>query len=161
MEELVSRSRVIISVLPPSEALKLVQEVIQIWSFVSTNSSGNGAGHESRNPPIFIDANAISPSTTLQIATLFSSSPLSTPIPFLDGSIIGGPSSPTYDPKIYLSCSTENQWALTEVMQMLGGGKGLKLVELEGAGIGGASALKMSYAGLTKGSTGLAVDGAL
>lgn len=61
--------------------------------------------------------------------------------PFVDGAIIGAPSSP----KFYMSGA---QAAQTDVLNRLG------LVVLLGP-VGAASALKMSYAGITKGLTAL------
>lgn len=130
MEELVARSRIIISVLPPSEAVALAQTIVEVYQ----------KGNRGDTRPIYIDANAISPSTVYKVADIIQGAGLH----FVDGSIIGGPASDSYDPKIYLSASKEDEGALEEVVDMLGSGRGLKLAVLHGGGIGAASALKVS-----------------
>ncbi|WVQ82181.1 hypothetical protein IAT38_004309 [Cryptococcus sp. DSM 104549] len=144
MEELVQRSDVILSVLPPSAALGVAQEVAGLIL---------GAGARG---PIFIDANAISPTTAFRLSSTF---PPSTP--FIDGSIIGFPAplDLSSEPKLYLSAEPKWEGVMQEVVDALGGGgkgKGLDVRGMKGAGVGGASALKMCYGGINKGATGLA-----
>ncbi|KAG8985454.1 hypothetical protein FRB93_005840 [Tulasnella sp. JGI-2019a] len=138
MEDLVVKSRVIISVLPPSSAETLAQEIKAIYDALDPGQ---------REPPIYIDANAISPSTAFRISKLLASSS----IPFIDGSIIGGPPRDGYDPRLYLSAEAQYDSAVVgEVVEMLGGGgkhkngRGLEFIVLKDAGVGAASALKAS-----------------
>jgi 3-hydroxyisobutyrate dehydrogenase-like beta-hydroxyacid dehydrogenase len=94
--------------------------------------------------PIYVDCNAVSPPTVLRIARTIEE----TGATFVDGGIIGGPPSPgSKGTKLYLS-----------------GPAAARVVELEKYGleprvqagpIGAASAMKMSYAGITKGFTAL------
>jgi 3-hydroxyisobutyrate dehydrogenase-like beta-hydroxyacid dehydrogenase len=145
LPELVARSDVIFSILPPSLALSLAEEII------------SALPHRSKDIPplVYIDANATSPETVSRIADLF----LPHGIPFLDGCVIGGPAREGYDPKIYLSCSSSYLGHIQEIADVLSGGgdgKGLKIEILEDAEHGAASALKMCYGGITKGTTGLA-----
>ena len=73
---------------------------------------------------------------------------------FVDGGIIGGPpAGEAKGPTIYLSGQSAAAAALLAA-------HGLVVKQLEG-GIGAASALKMSYAGITKGITALAACMAL
>ena len=145
MDELVSRSDVIVSILPPSAAKTLASEVTSIYKTVKRST-----------PPVFLDANAINPGTVSEIAAILKPSGM----PFVDGCVIGGPAREGYDPKIYLSAAQEWEGDMRAAFVALGGeetGKGLKMEMLEGAGEGAASALKMCYGGINKGQTGLAM----
>ncbi|ODN79709.1 hypothetical protein L202_03633 [Cryptococcus amylolentus CBS 6039] len=142
MEQAVQEADVILSVLPPSEAVKLAKEV---------------AGHLGEKKPVYIEANAVSPETVAHISSIFQPHN----IPFLDGSIIGFPATNNLSsiPKLYLSSKPEWGDKLREVADVLSGGgvgKGLRVKVMEDAGEGGASALKMCYGGINKGATGLA-----
>ncbi|KMY85919.1 3-hydroxyisobutyrate dehydrogenase and related beta-hydroxyacid dehydrogenase [Candidatus Paraburkholderia calva] len=89
--------------------------------------------------PMYVDCNAISPETAAAIARVIEP----TGAPFVDGGIIGAPSSL----KFYMSGADAGRTlALNQ--------RGLVVRVLEGpVGAGAASALKMSYAGITKGLT--------
>jgi L-threonate 2-dehydrogenase len=96
--------------------------------------------------PTFVECNAIAPQTVRRIEEILSETGCS----FVDAGIIGGP-PPTVDltkgPRFYASGRSAPVFAsLTQY--------GLDIVVLE-APIGAASALKLSYAGLTKGFTAL------
>ncbi len=67
---------------------------------------------------------------------------------FVDGGIIGGPPRPNYSPTIYASGPTAGQTAVLRDW-------GIDWRVIDGP-IGAASALKMSYAGITKGTTAIA-----
>lgn len=99
----------------------------------------------------FADCNAVSPETAKKIAVLFAGSGIG----FVDAGIIGGPPRDGYDPVFYASAELED----AELLESFAGLSkwGLKVSPLtgEGVGVGDASALKMSYAGITKGLTGL------
>ncbi|ORY32592.1 hypothetical protein BCR39DRAFT_523044 [Naematelia encephala] len=143
LSELVSRSDIILSILPPSSATDLAKEII---SHLPSNRS---------KPLIYADLNAVSPGTTSKISALL----LEHDIVFLDGSVLGLPATETFDPKIYLSCRAEFESSLNEVADVLSGGspgKGLAIHTMPGAGEGAASALKMCYGGINKGYVGLA-----
>ena len=80
-------------------------------------------------------------------------------IPFLDGCVIGLPAKDGFDPKVYLSCAPEFEGIMKDVAGVLDGGgekKGLRIEVMENAGEGAASALKMCYGGIGKGTIGLA-----
>jgi 3-hydroxyisobutyrate dehydrogenase-like beta-hydroxyacid dehydrogenase len=95
--------------------------------------------------PVYIDFNAIAPDTAMRIGVVLAA----TGCRYLDGGIIGGPPKGNAPgPKFYISgAGAEESKRLAAL--------GLRVEVLDGP-IGAASALKMSYAGFTKGITGLA-----
>ncbi|CAD6571335.1 MAG: hypothetical protein CYPHOPRED_004395 [Cyphobasidiales sp. Tagirdzhanova-0007] len=130
-------SRIILSVLPPSESIALARKVVE------------AAPTTAEVKPIYCDLNAVSPETAHTVAEIVKNH-----FRFVDGCIIGGPPSSSYNPTIYLSGNVQD--ALEEVLSLLGHDiLLLKLRALKG-GDGAASALKLSYAGMTKGFTALA-----
>ena len=115
-----------LSILPPSEAEELARRMAPLIAAASKQ-------------PIYADMNAISPDTMKAVAAIIETSGADV----LDGGIIGGPPKPGYSPSVYLAGP---QAARVKAMF----GEGLDLRVLEGP-VGSASALKMCYAGLTKG----------
>ena len=105
-----------------------------------------------RTAPVYVDCNAIAPQTLDVIAKLFSAHS----IPIVDGSIIGGPPRPGYSPKLYLSGD-----AASAAQTLRDFGIDARAIS---ARLGDASALKMAFAGLTKGfqalSTAMAIGAA-
>ncbi|KAF7362105.1 NAD-binding phosphogluconate dehydrogenase-like protein [Mycena venus] len=124
-----------------AEAFALAENFLK-ESAASTRSASTPA-------PVYVDCNAVNPATVKQIAALFTD----TSPKFIDAGIIGGPPHDSYSPTFYAS---SNEDSLLDSFAKLSK-YGLKISALkgEGAGIGDASALKMSYAGITKGTTGL------
>jgi 3-hydroxyisobutyrate dehydrogenase-like beta-hydroxyacid dehydrogenase len=122
---------VILSIVPPGSALALAKRLIPVL---------RGAARK----PLYVDCNAVSPQTAQRIEAVIAA----TGAPFVDGGIIGGPPKPgVLGTKIYVSGPEAPRAAkLAE--------HGLEM-RLLGSGIGEASALKMSYAGITKGFTAL------
>ncbi|KAF8170275.1 6-phosphogluconate dehydrogenase C-terminal domain-like protein [Mycena galopus ATCC 62051] len=141
LKEIGSAADWVLSILPPSDAFALAENFLK-ESAGSTRLAGTPA-------PVYVDCNAVNPATVKRIATLFVGSPSK----FIDAGIIGGPPHDDYNPTFYAS---SNEDALLDRFVKLSE-YGLKVSALkgEGAGIGDASALKMSYAGITKGTTGL------
>ena len=78
LSELVDRSDVIISILPPSAAVTLVHDVL-----------GALPHRTSPTPPVYIDANAISPGTVSEISILLRPHR----VPFMDGGVLGLPAT--------------------------------------------------------------------
>ena len=117
----------VVSVCPPAAAVELAQSVA-IAGFAGT----------------YLDANAISPATAAEVASVVSASG-ATPI---DGSIIGMPAHQPDTTRLYLSGA-----GAAALADDLNGGP-LAVVAIDGE-IGAASALKMAYAGWTKGSSAL------
>jgi len=131
---------------------QLVEEADFILSIVPPGVAGAVAERfqaplsASARKPLFIECNAIAPNTVRRIeATL-----QSTGSGFVDAGIIGGPppaNDPMKGPRFYASGPDAQVFA--SLVQF-----GLDIVVLE-APVGAASALKLSYAGLTKGFTAL------
>ncbi|KAJ7209585.1 6-phosphogluconate dehydrogenase C-terminal domain-like protein [Mycena pura] len=136
-EDISSTCDWVLSILPPSNAFSFAEKFLQH----STRSTRSPA-------PVFVECNAVNPATVHKIAALFRGSIFS----FVDAGIIGGPPLDDYNPTFYASADEE---ALLDRIVGLSE-HGLKISALKGeARIGAASALKMSYAGITKGTTGL------
>jgi L-threonate 2-dehydrogenase len=124
-------SDIILSILPPGDALGLAERLAP-------------ALRATPKKPVFVDCNALNPGTVLSIAKVIEE----TGATFVDGGIIGGPPKPgSKGTKIYLSGEAAARVAeLTKY--------GLQM-PIQPGPIGAASAMKMSYAGLTKGLTAL------
>lgn len=127
----VVQADLILSIVPPSTAISVAKSLVA--PLVSVGKS---------TP--FIDFNAISPSTMAEVASILAESDS----PVLDGSIIGGPPQPgEIGPTFYVSGDPDHR---SEVLTSLL----LKVRRIDGP-IGAASALKMVYAGISKGTIGL------
>jgi 3-hydroxyisobutyrate dehydrogenase-like beta-hydroxyacid dehydrogenase len=129
-DEQIAASDFILSILPPGDALGLAERLAPVL---------RGAGKK----PIYVDCNALDPATVLRIARVVQE----TGATFVDGGIVGGPPRPGYSPRIYLS--GEGAAQVAELTKF-----GLEMPVQPGP-IGAASAMKMSYAGITKGFTAL------
>jgi 3-hydroxyisobutyrate dehydrogenase-like beta-hydroxyacid dehydrogenase len=126
---LVTESAIILSIVPPGEAIAVAERF-------------RGPLMRAALKPIFVDCNAVSPATVRRIADSLAR----TGCGFIDAGIIGGPPRPGgkgTGPRFYASGEAAHE--LTKLRDF-----GLDVAVVEG-GIGAASALKMSYAGLTKG----------
>jgi 3-hydroxyisobutyrate dehydrogenase-like beta-hydroxyacid dehydrogenase len=121
---------IILSILPPGDALGLAERLAPVLRTATKK-------------PIYVDCNALDPATVVRISRVVQE----TGATFVDGGIIGGPPRPGYSPKIYLSGEAAPRVAeLTK--------HGLQM-PIQPGPIGAASAMKMSYAGITKGFTAL------
>jgi len=126
LAELSRRSDVVVSICPPAAAVEVAESVA-------------ATGFDGR----YVDANAISPATSIRIGGLFGDR-------YIDGGVIGPPALHQGTTRLYLAGS-----AASEVAELWAGSA------LEAAVIddrwdrGAASALKMAYAGWTKGSSAL------
>jgi 3-hydroxyisobutyrate dehydrogenase-like beta-hydroxyacid dehydrogenase len=126
-----ARADYFLSILPPSEALNLAERMAALIG-------------PSNHKPVYIDCNAVSPPTKVAIGRVVANAGA----PFVDASIIGGPPRAGYDgPAIYAAGGDAGRFAPL-------GEFGLVIRLLDGP-IGGAAAMKMSYAGITKGFTAL------
>jgi len=129
-DEQIVASDIILSILPPGDALGLAERLAP-------------ALRSATKKPIYVDCNALDPATVVRISRVVQE----TGATFVDGGIIGGPPKPGYGPKIYLSGEAAPRVAeLTKY--------GLQM-PIQPGPIGAASAMKMSYAGITKGFTAL------
>lgn len=120
---------VILSIVPPSEASAVAATVADIAA--------------TRPGRLYADCNAVSPQTMQDVARLFTG----TRDRVVDAGIIGGPPKDGARTIIYASGPD------AEALSVLGK-HGLDVRIVDGP-IGAASALKMSYAGITKGLTAL------
>lgn len=123
-DELVKRSDWVLSILPPSEAFDLAQRV--------SKASGD-------RKFMFVDCNAINPESVKRIAKLFEG----TSVGFVDAGITGIPPKENYNPTFY--AAADDAELLDRFVSL--SQYGLKISPLvgDGAGVGAASALKMSY----------------
>ena len=127
----IATSRLILSIVPPAEAVAVAKQIAAELRRMGAKTT-------------FMDCNAISPRTMTEVAAIFGRDCGVV----LDGSIIGGPPKPGQKgPKLYVSADTAND---SDVLVEYG----LQVRHIDGA-IGAASALKMCYAGINKGVTGL------
>ena len=97
---------------------------------------------EARFEGIYVDANAISPATSQEIGQRFDR--------FVDGGIIGPPPVESGSTRLYLS--GDDAGVVAKVWQ----GSLFEPVVMDGP-VGSASALKMAYAGYTKGNAALLI----
>ncbi|THH14798.1 hypothetical protein EW146_g5575 [Bondarzewia mesenterica] len=111
----------------------------------------NASGAARVQKPVYVDCNAVNPRTIKSIAARFDGSGAR----FVDASIIGGPPRKDYFPTFYASADAPNTPALDEFEALMRYGMKVSTLRGEGTAVGDASALKMSYAGITKGITGL------
>lgn len=121
----------LMSVIPPGEALALAQRLAPVLAAANRK-------------PIYVECNAVSPATMLKIADVVAA----TGCRFVGAGIIGPPPKPgSSNTKIYASGAAATDFACLNDY-------GLIVRVLEGP-LTAASALKMSYAGITKGFTAL------
>jgi L-threonate 2-dehydrogenase len=127
-DEEIAASDFILSILPPGDALSLAQHFAPVLK-------------ASNSKPVYVDCNAINPRTVDKVATAIAP----TECPFVDAGIIGSPPKPgDAGPRLYASGPAAPRFATLRDY-------GLDIRVLEGA-LSAASALKMSYAGITKGT---------
>ncbi len=127
LDAVVGEAALILSILPPAEALGQATVVAQAMDRTGAK-------------PVYVDCNAVSPMTTRDIATVIEAAGA----PYIDAGIIGAAPGHGSGPRFYVS------GADTGPMQALDG-KGF-VVKAIGSEPGPASGLKMCYAGLTKGT---------
>jgi putative dehydrogenase len=122
---------IFLSVLPPAEA-----RACAAWLAPALTAASGKA--------IYVDCNAISPATATEVAAIIAP----TGAAFVDGGIIGGPPREDgYTPVLYVAGPEAERLASLR-------DHGLDVRVTPGP-IGAASALKMSYAGITKGLVAL------
>lgn len=128
-------AELILSVVPPGEAIALAERFVP-----ALGKRGSAA--------TFVDCNAVSPRTKQELAEIVAP----TGAAFVDASIIGLPPTPDgKKPALYVSGDASGRTALLKEL-------GVDLRPMPGP-IGAAAALKMSYAGITKGT--LAIGAAM
>ena len=130
LEQLAQAADVILSIVPPGAALGLAEQ----WAPVLARAA---------KKPLYVDCNAVSPETATRIGGVLARAGA----PYVDAGIIGPP--PSASARTVLYAAGEAAPRLARLNEL-----GLQLRVLD-APIGAASALKMSYAGITKGLTGI------
>jgi len=126
--EEVMEADLLLSILPPANALVFAEQT----SFALKSA---------RRKPVFVDCNAVSPATVRHIQAVIAA----TGAEFVDASIIGFPPEPGGEgPHLYASGEPAAKVAVL-------GEYGLDVRTLAGP-VGAASALKMAFAGISKGS---------
>ena len=126
-----ARADFFLSILPPSDALALAERMAAVIA------PGN-------HKPVYVDCNAVSPPTKIEIGHVVTKAGS----PFVDGGIVGAPPKAGYDgPGIYASGPDAGRFASLADFGLV--------VHIMSGPIGAASAMKMSYAGITKGFTAL------
>ncbi|KAF4620945.1 hypothetical protein D9613_000327 [Agrocybe pediades] len=142
--DIIRQADLILSIIPPSDAVSFATHLLE--EFNATERP------DSKDPLIFADCNAVNVVTIKHIAGLFTG----TPITFIDACIIGGPPAGSAVPIFYGCADPKDVSGLTKFEDTIRkSGIRVRVLDGEGAGISDASALKMSYAGISKGVTGL------
>jgi putative dehydrogenase len=127
-DEEIAATDFILSILPPGDALALAERFVPLLK-------------ASNAKPVYVDCNAINPKTVERVAAAVAP----TECPFVDAGIIGQPPKPgDAGPRFYASGAAAPRFATLRDY-------GLDVRVLDGA-LSAASALKMSYAGITKGT---------
>ena len=127
-DEEIAASDFILSILPPGDAIALAER------FQPALKASNAK-------PVYVDCNAINPKTVDRVAAVIAP----TDCPFVDSGIIGSPPKPgDAGPRFYASGPAAPRFAALRQYS-------LDVRVLDGA-MSAASALKMSYAGITKGT---------
>jgi len=131
---LADEAEFVLSIVPPGVAVEVANRYREVI-------------RQSPAKPYFVECNAIAPATTRRIHEMMRD------IRFIDAGIIGGPPAagtqdPSKGPRFYAS----GEFA-PELMRL--GKYGLDVAVLDGP-VGAASALKLAYAGMTKGFIALA-----
>jgi 3-hydroxyisobutyrate dehydrogenase-like beta-hydroxyacid dehydrogenase len=134
-QDLAEKADVLLSILPPAQALPVAQEVARALERGSRQPQRRGKG-----ALVYGDCNAVSPQTVREIARTITGAGGE----FLDAAIIGGPPTKEAGPRIYVSGPQPQ--ALAELARF-----GLDIRVL-GKQVGQASGLKMVYAASTKGA---------
>jgi 3-hydroxyisobutyrate dehydrogenase-like beta-hydroxyacid dehydrogenase len=127
LEAVVTEADLVLSILPPDAAVAQASAVAAVMTATGAK-------------PVYVDCNAVSPMTVREVGAIVTA----TGAPFIDCGIIGLAPGKGKITRFHVS------GADTGPMERLHG-KGIEVLPM-GAEIGRASALKMVYAGLTKGT---------
>jgi 3-hydroxyisobutyrate dehydrogenase-like beta-hydroxyacid dehydrogenase len=131
MDEVVTEAGLVLSVLPPGEALPLAERVARSL-------------RRTRARLTYVDCNAVSPGTAKRIASVITDAGSG----FIDAGIIGGPpSGPDSGTRFFCSGPDTSPFAALREHGLA--------VRVVGPEVGQASGLKMVYAASTKGTTAL------
>jgi len=133
LDDLVRESELLLSIVPPAQAVAVARDVAAALGATGSLLT-------------YVDCNAIAPRTAREVAAVIAP----TGSGFVDAGIVGGPPRDAPSPHFYASGPERAQFgALADA--------GLD-VRLLGDEVGEASAVKMCYAALTKGTTAIATE---
>jgi len=127
-DALVAGADFVLSIVPPARAGELAERLLPPIRAAARSA-------------VYVDCNAVAPQTVTAIAAPFSAANIA----FVDAGIVGGPPSGDFNPRIYASGPDAQAFARLDDY-------GLDIPVLSDR-IGDASALKMAYAGTTKGTS--------
>ena len=130
IEALVNQADIVLSILVPAAARSAAKMVAQ--ALESTNAN-----------LLYVDCNAIAPQTAVEVEAIIKG----VGGDFVDASIIGGSPRGDYAPRIYVAGDVDRKLEFLNDY-------GLNLIHFSDR-VGDASALKMCFASMTKGSTAL------
>lgn len=130
LETLVAQADLILSILPPAEAIGQAKAMAAAMTAAGTTA-------------VYVDCNAVSPATAAETAAILAEAGAS----FIDCGIIGLAPAPGRSTKFYVSGPDTTPMTAMD-------GQGITVIDL-GREVGRASGLKMAYAGLTKGTNAL------
>ena len=127
----IAEADIVLSIVPPADAVELAARLAPAFRTAVRKS-------------VFVDCNAVSPATAERVRASLDG----TGVPVIDGCIIGMPPKPEgKSPAVYVSGDPDRRTAVLAE-------HGLDLRPMD-APFGAASGLKLAYAGITKGLTGL------
>ena len=129
-DELVAQAACILSIVPPGDAVALAERLAPAIS-------------RAARKPIYVDCNAVSPQTAERIGAVLQG----TGCTYVDAGIIGPPPGPNSRTIFYASGPGAREFERLSA-------HGLTIRVMEGPN-GAASAMKLSYAGITKGCTAI------
>lgn len=133
LDDLVREAEMVLSIVPPAQALAVARDVAAALRATGARVT-------------YVDCNAIAPRTAREVAAVITP----TGSGFVDAGIVGGPPRDAPSPRVYASGPDRAHFgALRDA--------GLDVLQL-GDAVGEASALKMCYAALTKGTTAIATE---
>lgn len=129
-DELVTQADFILSIVPPGDAVALAERLAPALT-------------RSARKPVYVDCNAVSPQTADRIGAVLAG----TGCRYVDAGIIGPPPSASGRTIFYASGDGAREFDRLSAY-------GLTIRVMEGP-VGAASAMKLSYAGITKGCTAI------
>ncbi len=130
-DEALAQADCFLSILPPGEAMALAERMA-------------GPIAAAGRAPLYVDCNAVSPPTKIAIGRVIERAGAR----FVDAGIIGGPPRAGSDgPRFYAAGPAAEEFAALAAFGLV--------VDVMRGPVGAAAAMKMSYAGITKGFTAL------
>lgn len=130
LKDVIAAADIVLSILPPAAAPAQAEAVAS-------------AMRDTGETPPYADCNAVAPETTIRIGQIITGAGAD----FIDGGIIGNPPGKSKPTRFYVSGPGANAMSVFD-------GKGI-VVHQCGPEVGRGSAVKMVYAGITKGTSAL------